>query len=82
MAKTKKRTVLTVALRDEPVMGSETGETQLRVVIATCNTTLDRGVDFDDGYADAADDIQDIVLGQIARMVNWEKEIRALYGDS
>ena len=73
------RKVLTVTIKDEPVFGSETGETQLRVVIETEGCSYDKGIDFDDGYPQAADDIQDTVMGQITRQVNWEEELKKLY---
>ena len=73
--------VLTVTLKDEPVRDENDKiiDSQLRLVVDNGDSKCDIGIDFDDGYPQAANDVQDIVLGLIARWVNWESEIKTLY---
>lgn len=69
-----------ITLKKEPVKDEEGNavDFSLRVVIDTEGSRHDAGIDFDDGSLQAADDLQDVILGRIARF-NWEYELKKLY---
>lgn len=69
-----------ITLRKEPVK-NDNGvhvDDQLRVVIDTEGSRYDRGIDFADGYPEAAVEVLEIVLGRIAQF-DWEAVLRKMY---
>jgi len=52
---------------------------QLRVVVDTDGSRHDRGIDIDVGYPQGGKNIQECVLGQVARF-DWERPLKKLFG--
>ena len=73
---------MTITLKKEPVKDKNGVEIDfsLRVIIDTENYCLKKGINFDNDCSQAADDIQDTILGEIARF-NWERVLKSILTD-
>jgi len=70
------RKVLTITLKEVPV--PESSDTELRLIAKNGDSRYDIGIGFDDGYPQAAEDVQNTVLGLVARWIDWELELKVL----
>ena len=74
--------IMRITLMEEPIKDEEGNvvDFQLRINIETENSLYSKGIDFDDGYPQAGEEIQEVVLGQVARF-NWEHVLKSFYNN-